>query len=110
MRCFRAGELFTDSGNVPSIMQGPRTWVGSPPTSTVSNKKMCRLTKELSSFVLRAALTTGLYRLLLHHQAPAIEWYNTKKALFDEKFKDMLLNTARKDMTGNSLGLALFLR
>ncbi|KAJ1083820.1 hypothetical protein NDU88_003975 [Pleurodeles waltl] len=26
MRCFRDGKLFTDSGSVPCIMQGPRTW------------------------------------------------------------------------------------
>ncbi|KAJ1157094.1 hypothetical protein NDU88_009809 [Pleurodeles waltl] len=38
MRCFRDGEFFTDSDSVPLTVQGPRTRVGSPPTSNVFTK------------------------------------------------------------------------
>ncbi|KAJ1089116.1 hypothetical protein NDU88_002268 [Pleurodeles waltl] len=37
MRCFRDGELFTDSGSVPCIMQGPRTWASLDSTQSLSS-------------------------------------------------------------------------
>ncbi|KAJ1199324.1 hypothetical protein NDU88_003161 [Pleurodeles waltl] len=40
MRCFRDGELFTDSGSVPCTMQGPRTW-DPYPTSPERRFQIC---------------------------------------------------------------------